>query len=457
MSSTLEHLERSEQFNASFNGSYLEADLVNRQQSFSGHRHHSRHDPHSLQRIARIQDESWGIQVQKKRWEESNSGFLYNIKQEQENVLNYFLDLAEQVSLDTILEQFDALFIQYNPDQLEPDLQQSICCVVNCPDHFISLLTDCCYILINTCFTRKKPNYLFQLFNLLQFELETSTDNVLLLRRFSHALTCFKGSEQFKLLQLFFTHQPSPDLHWSDRYATLKLLAIAHDQEASDYQREASEKMHQALKNRYKFQLVMHLTKREKKQSANPSLIHPTTLQILHKLITQQQRNYNQRATQLLAEAHQLDFEAFKEELSAYLFLSINGDRRLQWLSEKIDQHLFNLYPTKNTIKVNSHLITQTVNALIGYLINPKNLEDPSHPFTLLMIQQDCISLCILLLKLILISPQSHTKLVLSLNSLLAAYTDQSEDQAPWLISFLETMQVIFALAIQEPSSRLSV
>jgi hypothetical protein len=62
-----------------------------------------------------------------------------------------------------------------------------------------------------------------------------------------------------------------------------------------------------------------------------------------------------------------------------------------------------------------------------------------------------------LLLKLILISPQSHTKLVLSLNSLLAAYTDQSEDQAPWLISFLETMQVIFALAIQEPSSRLSV
>lgn len=405
------------------------------------------------QRIARIQNESRGIQIQKKRWEEVNSGFLYNLEQEKENLINYFLKLAEQASLETLLDHINFLFIHYDPAQLDLNLQQSICCVVISPEQFTDLLTDYCYIFINTCFKRKKLNYLQNLADLLQFDLELSSGSLPLIRRFHHGMSHFKSSVQFSILQLFFTHHSPSSHHWSERYKSLKLLAIAHDPTVSEHQRHASEKMYQALKNRYKFQLAMYLTKREKIESDNPSLIHPTTLQILNKLIHKREHTYTQAAAQFLAKIDQFDFASFKEELSIYLLSSISGDRRLKWLPEKINQHLFNLYPQKNHLPIDEHLKTKTVDALVRHLIHPKNLQDPNHPFTLLMIQQDCISLSILLLKLILIAPQSYTNLLLSLNLLLTFYSEKPQDEAPWLVSFLETFQVIFTLVRQEPKS----
>ena len=140
----------------------------------------------------------------------------------------------------------------------------------------------------------------------------------------------------------------------------------------------------------------------------------------------------------------------FKKALVDYLLTSIGGDRRLKWLPEKLEQHLAELYSEKNGVSVGHHLITKTCNEIIQYLLNPESFADPTHPFTLLMIQREFLSLSIILLKLVLISPRSYGQLIMSLNELMDQHRHKSHDECEWLTGLLETMQVILTLGVNE-------
>jgi hypothetical protein len=160
--------------------------------------------------------------------------------------------------------------------------------------------------------------------------------------------------------------------------------------------------------------------------------------------------SYQAMADSFLAETGKATYGEFKEQLSAHLLLSITGDRRLKWLPEKISKFLVTRYPGKDEIIVGHHLVTKTCDELIAYLLDAENLQDPTHPFTLLMIEQEFLSLSILLLKLVLISPRSYGQLMQSLNELIRHFSPKPQEECEWLISFLETMQVILTLAVQE-------
>ena len=96
------------------------------------------------------------------------------------------------------------------------------------------------------------------------------------------------------------------------------------------------------------------------------------------------------------------------------------------------------------------HLITKTCDEIIQYLLNPESFADPTHPFTLMMIQREFLSLGIILLKLVLVSPRSYGQLISSLNELIYQHRNKSQEDCEWLTGLLETVQVILTLGVQE-------
>jgi hypothetical protein len=178
--------------------------------------------------------------------------------------------------------------------------------------------------------------------------------------------------------------------------------------------------------------------------------MNPTTLKLLQKVVVNRGISYEAIAKKFRSETAQLSYGEFKDALSRYLLLSLTGDRRLKWLPGKLEPYLLGLETRKDNIQVGEHLITKTCNSLINYLLKPANLKDPSHPFTLLMMQGENLSLSILLLKLVLLSPRSYGTLMQALDELIRNYADQEEAECEWLISLVETMQVILTLGMKE-------
>jgi hypothetical protein len=72
--------------------------------------------------------------------------------------------------------------------------------------------------------------------------------------------------------------------------------------------------------------------------------------------------------------------------------------------------------------------------------------ENPSLLFILLATQGKALTLAILLLKIILICPQSHTHLECRLAQLIQRYQSQSESECQWLTHFLEIIQLILTI-----------
>lgn len=182
----------------------------------------------------------------------------------------------------------------------------------------------------------------------------------------------------------------------------------------------------------------------------NPTLIHTSTLKLIQKVVIKRDQGYTQMAEGFLSLHEHDSYSDFKRALAKYLLTSIGGDRRLKWLPKKLEQHLTELYSEKNSVTVGHHLITKTCDEIISYLLNPESFADPTHPFTLLMIQREFLSLSIILLKLVLISPRSYGQLMSSLNDLIQHNSHKEKAECEWLVGLLETMQVILTLVVNE-------
>ncbi|OKH17410.1 hypothetical protein [[Limnothrix rosea] IAM M-220] len=374
-----------------------------------------------------------------------------------EEILNFFVELSRTASISSLLEQFDIFFINHDPSGIPAQLNHAIyqLLVYNCTADFIYLLNRCAFLIVNTCFLQKKIKYVEKLMGLFQGRSPLASNAALSTRKFRDWVESYMDSRQYKVLALFSPAVKLQKKTWHDRYVTLTLLAQTFDAEVSIEQRQACQWLYQFLKSRYKFQLVMFLAKGcdaapNEEKVRNPTFIHPATLKLIQKVVVKRNQGYPQMAEDFLA-LHEHDiYGDFKQALVKYLLISIGGDRRLKWLPQKLEQHLAELHPEKNSVTVGHHLITKTCDEIIRYLLNPESFADPTHPFTLLMIQREFLSLGIILLKLVLVSPRSYGQLVISLNELMQHYHHKSKAECEWLTGLLETVQVILTLAVNE-------
>ncbi|AFY39688.1 hypothetical protein Lepto7376_3491 [[Leptolyngbya] sp. PCC 7376] len=377
------------------------------------------------------------------------------VKYAQTEILDYFRDLTRTASLQTFLEYFEIFFINHEQNRVPRCLQDEIHCLLryNSADAFLELLNNVCYVFIDGCFKRKKPNCIPELFTLINKETRCSSLATTSKRRVRNWLNTFRQSNEYQALTIFVPKHKS-ERQWGDRYQIFSLFSQRNQTSVVDEQYEAKQTLYRYLQNRYKFQLAMFLNKGDVSKTvaqspANPTLLPATSLRLMHKFLNKQQNGFGQMAQDFLGRSLGKDYASFKMDLVDYLCLNVEGDRHLQWLPRKIRGYLLDLNTEKNSYQVGSHLLKKTCNATVDYFLNPENLKDPSHPFTVLMVQNEFLTLSVLLLKLILISPGSYAHLMLALNKLLAANLDMPQQSNSWLICFLETIRVVMTIGLQ--------
>ncbi|HEY9834071.1 MAG TPA: hypothetical protein V6D26_26195, partial [Stenomitos sp.] len=70
--------------------------------------------------------------------------------------------------------------------------------------------------------------------------------------------------------------------------------------------------------------------------------------------------------------------------------------------------------------------------------------------FVTLISQEKSLTLAIILLKIVLLCPQSHSHLEFCLAQLIQYYQNQPEEECEWLINFLEVIQLTLTIYIED-------
>lgn len=379
------------------------------------------------------------------------------VVQASHDILNTFAKWAKTLPLDELLNNFNCFFITHDPVAVPASLHRPVYQLLTYDGaaEFIYLVNRCAFMVVKVSLRQKKTRYIQQLISLFRDRLRLPRDASYAAQNFRTWVERYMTSHEYRVLELF-----SPVLHpqqknWCDRYRKITLLAETFASETVIEQRQACQYLYKSLKHHYKFQLVIYLTKGsrstpERKVLVNPTLIHDSTLHLLHKVVLKHHRSYPQMAEVFIAKHEQDSYLEFKRALVSHLVNATGGDRRLKWLPNKLGQHLELFDADKNDVTLGRHLVTKTCNEIISYLLNPNSFADPTHPFTLLMIQRDFLSLSVILLKLVLMSPHSYSPLILALDNLMQAYRHKPKAECEWLTGLLETMQVILTLAVKE-------
>lgn len=372
-------------------------------------------------------------------------------------ILSFFVQQSRTASLEVFLEEFKNFFVEHDPHKIPKHLSRATyhILIFNRTTDFIYLLNRCCYLFICSCLQQKQPQYIAQLIDAFEKPVALPKNAPLAPRKFRDWLVSFTYSHQYQTLKMFAPHPKDTPRHWGDRYILFTLLAQSFNPETAVEQRQASQMLYQFLKNRYKFQLVMYLMKGcdappDEQALPNPTLIQASTLKLIYRLVVKKKQGYPQLAAAFLAKTDRITYSSFKQMLGDYLLLPMTNPKRLKWFPDKLNQYLAGLYPQANDTSLDVSLISETANALITYLLKPENFQDPAHPFLLLMIQQEYLTISMLLLKLVLIAPSSYLHLMAALSDLLNFYRGQGREDSQWLIGLFETIQVILTLVINE-------
>lgn len=372
-------------------------------------------------------------------------------------IFDYFVTESQTKSVDQLLEIFRNFFISHNPEAVPGIFQKAFYDILvgHHTQGALTLINRCAFTVVNVCLKGKGLAYIDQLVLDLEARSPLPSDACLAARQFRDWVEAYCESEEYQLLKLFSPQSRKQSPSWGDRYLRFALLAQALNLGVAPEQRRACQMLYRVIHHRYKFQLAMFLAKgcegtAGEKGVVNPTLIPPTTLKLIHKLMVGRGEGYARLAQMFLQGTAKETYGDFKGALGEHLLLSVAGDRRLKWLPRKLNQYLSGLSPEKNPIKVGQHLITKTCNQLIDYLLNPAHVQNPTHPFLLMMIEQEFLSLSVLLLKLVLISPHSYKILMLALNNLISYFKAHPEQECGWLKGFMETLQVVFTLGLDE-------
>ena len=373
-------------------------------------------------------------------------------------IFDCFAQTLQTAPLDDFLGLFQAFFVSHDASQCPESLQQASyqLIIANRRAGFIAVLKRCCYLFIEACLNQESIQHITQLAHLLLTPTSQTGDASLTTERFQDWLRGFVQSEECRVFRVLAPPSETNQRTWGDRYVGFMLCAQATDPYSSPEQQRASKLLYQLFNNRYRYRLVMYLSTKGKMTATgdsikNPTLIEDVTLNLIHRLVVKKQPSYPDIATQFLVQTDEHTFATWQPYFVDYLFCAMTSPRRLKWLPDKVLQHLRQCYPEGDSITLNRELIADVCRNLIHYLLNPEHLQDLSHPLPVLMIQREYLTLSILLLKLVLVAPETYGELVQALNLLLGQYQDQPKEECQWLMGFFETVQVILALVLTAP------
>lgn len=318
---------------------------------------------------------------------------------------------------------------------------------------FCHTLKRACYIFVNNWDLSRQSEMVHMLLELFQqpdLQKDTLSPIINRLRRW---LLNFANSPDFEQLKLFAVQRigPTEPGSWSSRYVAYQLIAQYVDENNSLEQRAAARTMSRRLKNKFKHDLAMYTAFSQNSSRLNHKYLNPTVLgdEVLRLikaiLMCRGQFSHRNVARLFQQQTHDAYYQDYKESLLEYLCFSMSHPNFVTVIETKLGKQLSQLYREHDEKLVNPSLNLLTCNRLIDYVIT-EDKHQPSTLFVQLLSQGNPLNVAILLLKIVLLSPNSQLYLEARLADLIHYYKPYMEAECRSIVQFLEIFGVIFAI-----------
>ena len=380
-----------------------------------------------------------------------------SLSQAQDLICQFFLEALKQDSPESVLQKFKHLFIQ--PTEAinsTPRHALSFIITSGSEETFIYTFKRSLYILVNNWSAARQQKYVQQLVQLLSTSLNTQTICTLTLKRLTLWRRNFVNSQDYQELKLFAAkYENRNQEHWSHRYSSYLLVSQAVDVRKPLEQQEAARTYSKQLKERFKYELAMYTARSssatcQQSTSPNPTSLGNEVLRLIQRILKKRSRfSYASLARIFLNQNQDIRYKNFKQNLLKYLFFAIDNDGLTERLKTELASQLNTLYPIYDNQRWDSSLLLRTCKRVIEYLTT-MDRKNPSQLFILLIAHGQTLTLAILLLKIILLCPQTYTHLECCVAQLIQHYKNQPESECQWLINFLEVIQLTLTIYAED-------
>ena len=377
------------------------------------------------------------------------------LQEAQEAIFSYLLGIVRHWPVEDVLDEFQQMFFE-TVETASSDISAAIYTLLfsNNEKEFHNTLKRSCYILVNNWEVARQYEAiqsLVELFedpNLLRYTVSPT------LRRLREWMLNFIDSQDYRELQLFvarFSEEARQTQQWSSRYTSYLLVSQYLNTENPIEQREAARALSRHLKDKFKFELAMYTARSQESSPSHRHLKNPTALgdgvlRLIKAIVARKGAfSYKNLARLFIEQVKGLSYISFKKSLIEYLTYSVNQPEVVKALKQQLNAKLSTLYSDYHSNTTDPSLHLRTCNRIVDYLMT-EDRRSPSPLFTLLLSQNSSISLAILLLKLVLISRNSHHYLEARIADLIRYYEQFPRAQCAWVINFLEVFQVTFAI-----------
>lgn len=372
----------------------------------------------------------------------------------QQQIYDDLLEAVRKKPPEAALADFEAIFFGHS-DSFDADVSPFLYKILFADNEteFRNTLKRACYICVNNWDLARHSNAIQALLQLFQQPSLKKTALSPSLKRLRRWLLNFADSKDFEELELFATQRIGPTTpgSWSSRYAAYQLIGQYVNENNSLEQREAARTMSRRLKNKFKHELAMYTAFSQNSSRLNHKYMNPTILgdEVLRLikaiLVRRGQYSYRNIARLFQQQTYESTYADYKDSLLEYLCFSISQPNFLAVIEPALGSKIPQIYPEHNQTSVDPSLNLRTCNRLID-LLTTENEKHPSQLFVQLLSQGNPLNVVVMLLKVVLISPNSQLYLEARLANLIEYYKHFMEAECRGIIQFLEICGVTFAI-----------
>ncbi|WP_017302898.1 hypothetical protein [Spirulina subsalsa] len=369
-------------------------------------------------------------------------------------ILDYFQQQAKSSPSEKIIEEFVNLFIEDIP--FNKNLEQAFydLIVINLQEQFRQVLLQCYYTLIKEFLLRNEyQNIPILVESLAESRLQNRSLSMVK-RRLTEWRKCFLASPDYqKLVFLANWYTRRYEDTWSRRYAYYIFLDQSLNSGSSELERDCARILARRIHKKYKFKLAIYLAHLDVpnagRSSYNPTKLNRNSLQLIQKVLVKQKSfNYQSLANIFLKQTQGLPFKDFKNSLLKYLGVALGDEQVSGWLIKaKLAKQIEPLYTHYDDVPWDAGLLLRTCKRVLAYLLNPPDDPEANHPCNVLTRRNHYLTLTVLVLKILLICPNSYQDMITYISALIQRYQGEPVEKCQWLINFLETLTVVLTIA----------
>ena len=375
-----------------------------------------------------------------------------DVHQAQQTIYDFLLDIVKSWPAADVLEEFRGLFLQHH-ETVSASAVPALYAILFANDRqeFHNTLKRSCYILINNWEVAREYESIRGLIHLFSDPTIRKVSVSPTIKRLRQWLQSFVDSQDFRDLKLFVANRFSgEDPQWSKRYTAYLLAPQYIDTSNPLEQREAARTLAQRLRNQFKFDLAMYTAHFQKVPSEgrrhNPTMLGDSALRVIKALVAKRGMFSHRNLARIFhQQTSGLSYASYKNSLVEYLLFSAAKTEFVTNIETRLRTKLGRLYVQSNQKTVDPSLVLLTSNRVIDYLMT-EDAETPSPLFSLLLTNGRPLTLAIVLLKLVLASPNSHPYLDARIADLIRYYEQFPREECQWIINFLEIYGVTLAI-----------